>query len=88
MPEPANLLRSAPLCRTAARHREIVEKNIIPKLGHIPVCKLTAVHIEAFEAELQREGWVKPRAKRKAAEHADAPAPQKRGLSKRLENAA
>ena len=49
--------------RTAARYRGIVEKNIIPKLGHVPVRKLTAVHIEAFEAELQREGWVKARAK-------------------------
>src|SRR5690242_3717787 len=38
--------------RTAARHRGIVEKNIIPKLGHVPVRKLTPVHIEAFEAEL------------------------------------
>jgi len=45
--------------RTAARHRGIVEKNIIPKLGHIPIRKLTAAHIEAFEAEQQREGWVK-----------------------------
>jgi len=47
--------------RTAARHRGIVEKNIIPRLGHIPVRKLTAVHIEALESELQREGWVKRR---------------------------
>src|SRR4029077_2376532 len=28
--------------RTAVRHRGIVEKNIVPKLGHIPVRKLTA----------------------------------------------
>jgi integrase len=28
----------------------------------VPVRRLTPVHIEAFEAELQREGWVKPRA--------------------------
>ena len=47
--------------RTAIRHRGIVEKNIIPRLGHVPMRKLTAVHIEAFEAELQREGWVKSR---------------------------
>ena len=52
--------------RTAARYRGIVEKNIIPKLGHVPVRKLTAVHIEAFEAELQREGWVKARAKKRS----------------------
>ena len=48
-----------------ARLRVIVKlskKNIIPKLGHVPVRKLTAVHIEAFEAELQREGWWKARA--------------------------
>jgi integrase len=66
--------------RTAARHRGIVEKNIIPKLGHVPVCKLTAVHIEAFEAELQREGWVKPRAKKKLTEGEEAPTQEKRGL--------
>src|SRR5215469_3534424 len=35
--------------RTAARHRGIVEKNIIPRLGHVPVRKLTPLHIEAFE---------------------------------------
>ena len=33
--------------RTAARYRGIVEKNIIPRIGHVPVRKLTAVHIEA-----------------------------------------
>lgn len=65
--------------RTAARHRGIVEKNIIPKLGHVLVRKLTAGHIEAFEAEQQREGWVKPRAKSKLM--ADAPTQLKRGLS-------
>jgi hypothetical protein len=51
--------------RTAAQYRGIVEKNLIPRLGHVPVRKLTAVHIEAFEAELQRAGWVKARAKKK-----------------------
>jgi integrase len=65
--------------RTAARHRGIVEKNIIPKLGHVPVRYLTAAHIEAFEAEQQREGWVKPRAKSKLL--ADDPTQLKRGLS-------
>lgn len=49
--------------RTAARHRAIVENNIIPTLGNIPIRKLSALHIESFEAELQRRGWVKPRAK-------------------------
>ncbi len=67
--------------RTAARYRGIVEKNIIPKLGHVPMRKLTAVHIEAFEAELQREGWVKARAKQKIKEGEEAPIPAKRGLS-------
>jgi integrase len=67
--------------RTAARHREIVEKNIIPRLGHVPVRKLTAVHIEAFEAELLREGWIKPRAKPKITNGEQAPAQEKRGLS-------
>jgi integrase len=63
--------------RTAARHRGIVEKNIIPRLGRVPMRKLTAVHIEAFEAELQREGWVK---KRRPPEQEGAP-PEQRGLS-------
>ena len=67
--------------RTAARYRGIVEKNIIPKLGHVPMRKLTAVHIEAFEAELQREGWVKARAKQKIKKGEEAPIPEKRGLS-------
>jgi hypothetical protein len=37
----------------------------------VPVRKLTAVHIEAFEAQLQREGWVKARAKQKVREGAN-----------------
>ena len=64
--------------RTAARHRGIVEKNIIPRIGHVPMRKLTAVHIEAFEAELQREGWVK---RRRPPKREDEPQPEKRGLS-------
>jgi integrase len=67
--------------RTAARYRGIVEKNIIPKLGHVPVRKLTAVHIEAFEAELQREGWVKTRAKQKIKGGKETLIQEKRGLS-------
>jgi integrase len=67
--------------RTATRHRGIVEKNILPRLGHVPVRKLTAVHIEAFEAELQREGWVKARAKQKVKEGEQSPTREKRGLS-------
>jgi integrase len=47
--------------KTAARHRGIVRHQIIPCLGHMPLRKLTAVHIEAAEAELQRRGYVKGR---------------------------
>jgi integrase len=67
--------------RTAARHRGIVEKNIIPRLGTLPIRSLTAAHIEALEADLQREGWVKAQAKR-SGEDNYAP-PPKRGLSAR-----
>jgi hypothetical protein len=35
--------------RTAARHRGIVGKNIIARLGHVPVRKLSALHIEHIE---------------------------------------
>ena len=62
--------------RTAAHHRGIVEQNIVPRLGHVPMRKLTAVHIEAFEAELQREGWVK---QRRVPKNGGQPEP--RGLS-------
>jgi integrase len=50
--------------RTAARYRQIVEKNITPRLGHVPLRKLIAAHIEAFEADLHREGWVKTEVQR------------------------
>ena len=66
--------------RTAARHRGIVEKNIIPRLGQIPVRRLTAVHVEGFEAELQREGWVKTR-RRPQVEDSESAQAEKRGLS-------
>jgi integrase len=62
--------------RTATRHRGIVEQNIIPRLGHVPMRKLSAVHVEAFEAELQREGWIKQRRIPKNGEQ-----PRPRGLS-------
>ena len=45
--------------KTAARHRGIVRHQVIPRLGHVPMRKLAAVHIEAFEADLQRGGYVK-----------------------------
>jgi integrase len=47
--------------KTAARHRGIVQHQIAPRLGHVPLRKLAAVHIEAFEADLQRSGYVKGR---------------------------
>jgi integrase len=67
--------------RTAARHRGIVEKNIVPRLGHVPMRKLTAVHIEAFEAELQREGWVKRCRQPKKVDDAEPVLAERRGLS-------
>ena len=47
--------------KTAARHRGIIQHQIVTHLGNVPMRKLTAVHIEAFEANLQREGYVKGR---------------------------
>jgi hypothetical protein len=66
--------------RTAARYRQIVEKNITPRLGHVPLRKLTAAHIEAFEADLHREGWVKARVKKKE-DDGQPKVEQPRGLS-------
>lgn len=48
--------RPAISARTAARHRAIVENDIIPTLGQIPMRKLSATHIAGFEADLQRRG--------------------------------
>jgi integrase len=67
--------------RTAARYREIVEKNIIPRLGRVPLRKLTAVHIEALEAELQREGWVRHRRQPQPRNGAAPVSTEARGLS-------
>ena len=47
--------------KTAVRHRQLVQRQIAPAIGQIPMRKLTPVHIEAFEAELQRSGYVKGR---------------------------
>jgi Phage integrase, N-terminal SAM-like domain len=47
--------------KTAWRHRQIVTRQIVPRIGEIPMKKLTPVHIEALEAELQRNGYVKGR---------------------------
>ncbi len=47
--------------KTAVRHRQLVQRQIAPRIGNVPVRKLTPTHIEAFEAELQRSGYVKGR---------------------------
>ena len=47
--------------KTAVRHRQIVQRQISPRIGALPMRKLTAVHIEAFEAQLQQDGYVKGR---------------------------
>jgi integrase len=49
--------------KTATRHRGIVRHQIVPRIGQIPMRKLSAVHIEAFEADLYRNGCVKGRKK-------------------------
>ena len=67
--------------RTAARHRGIIENNIIPRLGYVPMRKLTAVHIEALEAGLQGEGFVKPRRQPQPANGAGPTPMEARGLS-------
>jgi integrase len=45
--------------KTAARHAGIVRHQIVPRLGAIPLRKLTATHIEAFEAGLRQHGYAK-----------------------------
>jgi integrase len=47
--------------KTAARHHGIVQHQIKPILGQLPMRKLMPTHIEAFEAELRRSGYVKGR---------------------------
>ena len=47
--------------KTAVRHRQLVERQIAPRIGQIAVRQLTPTHIEAFEAQLQRDGYVKGR---------------------------
>jgi integrase len=47
----------------------------------VPFRKLSAAHIEAYEAEQQREGWVKLRAKKGLGTRVDASMQEKRGLS-------
>src|SRR5262245_7220657 len=45
--------------KTAVRYRQFIRYQIIPRLGNIPMRKLSAVHIEAAEADLQQRGCVK-----------------------------
>ena len=73
--------------KTAARHRGIVQHNIIPRIGAMPLRKLTAVHIEALEAELQREGRQRHRDSRGAALSAQTVLHVHRTLSQALEHA-
>ena len=73
--------------KTAARHRGIVRHNIIPRIGALPLRKLTAVHIEALEAELQREGRQRHRDRRGAALTAQTVLHVHRTLSQALEHA-
>jgi integrase len=73
--------------KTAARHRGIVRHNIIPRIGKIPLRKLTAVHIEAFEADLQREGRCRHRDRRGQALTAQTVLHVHRTLSQALEHA-
>jgi integrase len=47
--------------KTAIRHRQLVQRQIAPRIGALPMRKLTPVHIEAFEAQLQQDGYVKGR---------------------------
>ena len=45
--------------KSAERYRQIIRHQIIPRLGNLPMRKLSAVHIEAAEADLQQRGCVK-----------------------------
>jgi integrase len=47
--------------KTAVRHRQLVQRQITPRIGNVPMRKLTPTHIEAFEAQLQQDGYVKGR---------------------------
>jgi len=73
--------------KTAQRHRGIVRHNIIPHIGAISLRKLTAVHIEALEAELQREGRQRHRDSQGPALTAQTVLHVHRTLSQALEHA-
>jgi integrase len=73
--------------KTAVRHRGIIRHNIIPRIGAIPLRKLTAVHIEALEAELQQEGRHRHRDSRGQGLTAQTVLHVHRTLSQALEHA-
>jgi integrase len=73
--------------KTATRYRGIVRHNIIPRIGGLPLRKLTAVHIEAFEADLQRDGRQRHRDARGSALTAQTVLHVHRTLSQALEHA-
>jgi len=73
--------------KTAARHRGIVRHNIIPRIGQVPLRKLTAVHIETLEAELQHAGRERHRSSRGLALTAQTVLHVHRTLSQALEHA-
>ncbi len=73
--------------KTAVRHRGIVRHNIIPRIGAMPLRKLTAVHIEALEAELQQKGRQRHRDSRGPALTAQTVLHVHRTLSQALEHA-
>jgi integrase len=73
--------------KTAARHRGIVRHNIIPRIGAMPLRKLTAVHIEALEAELAQQGRQRHRDSRGPALSAQTVLHVHRTLSQALEHA-
>jgi integrase len=47
--------------KTAVRHRQLVQCQIAPRIGTLAMRKLTPTHIEALEAQLQQDGYVKGR---------------------------
>ncbi|HXW29766.1 MAG TPA: site-specific integrase [Xanthobacteraceae bacterium] len=56
-----SILSGALRARLQVRHRQLVARQIAPRIGQMPVRQLTPTHIEAFEAQLQRDGYVKGR---------------------------
>jgi integrase len=73
--------------KTATRHRGIIQHNIIPHIGTLPLRKLAPVHIEALEAKLQQSGRQRHRDKRGPALTAQTVLHVHRTLSQALEHA-